>query len=86
MATRMYDQSIELRASTCVWTTSLRASVRVPRIDTLDSSPRVSIRALALEWRLLVFQSSFRGARERPRGGSPRALEGVFDSFECYIA
>ena len=30
--------------------------------------------------------SSFRGARERPRGGSPRAPGGVFDSFEGYIA
>ena len=26
------------------------------------------------------------GARERPRGGSPRALEGVSDSFEGYFA
>ena len=26
------------------------------------------------------------GARERPRGGSPRALGGVFGSFEGYIA
>jgi len=26
------------------------------------------------------------GARERPHGGSPRAIRGVFDSFEGYIA
>ena len=26
------------------------------------------------------------GARGRPHGGSPRALGGVFDSFEGYIA
>jgi len=26
------------------------------------------------------------GSRERPRGGSPRALGGVFDSFEGYVA
>jgi len=26
------------------------------------------------------------GVRERPRGGSPRALGGVFDSFEGYVA
>ena len=44
----MYDQSVELRASTCVRVISLCAS------DTLDSSPRVSIRALVLEWRLYV--------------------------------
>ena len=26
------------------------------------------------------------GSRERPRGGSPRALGGVFDSFKGYVA
>ena len=26
------------------------------------------------------------GSRERPRGGSPRALGGFFDSFEGYVA
>jgi len=26
------------------------------------------------------------GSRERPREGSPRALGGVFDSFEGYVA
>jgi len=34
---------------------SLYALVRVPLVDTLDSSPRVFIRALALEWRLSLF-------------------------------
>ena len=64
----------------------LGVSVRVPLTDTLDSSPRVSIRALALEWRLCFCDRASVGARERPRRGSPRALEGVFDSFEGYIA
>jgi len=36
MAAHMYDQSVELRASTCVRIISLCASVRVPLIDTLD--------------------------------------------------
>jgi len=26
------------------------------------------------------------GSRERPRGGSPRAIGGFFDSFEGYVA
>ena len=38
MATHMYDQSVELRASTYVRIISLCASVRVPLIDTLDRS------------------------------------------------
>jgi len=64
---------------------SLCTSVRVPLTDILDSSPRVSIQALALEWRLFFYGRVSVGARERPRGGSPRALRGVFDSFEGYI-
>jgi len=48
--------------------------------------PRVSIRALALEWRLFFLWSSFRGGVRATPGGSPRALGGVFDSFEGYIA
>jgi len=86
MAAYMYGQSVETRASSCVRIVSLRALVRVPLIDTLDNSPRVSIGALALEWRLLLLGRVSVGARERPRGGSPRAFEGVFDSFEGYIA
>jgi len=35
--------------SICVWVLSSCASVRVPLADTLDCSPRVSIRELALE-------------------------------------
>ena len=38
-----------IRASTYMWVLSLRASVGVPHANTLDSSPRVSARALALE-------------------------------------
>ena len=53
----------------CVRMVSLYALVRVPLVDTLDSSPRVFIRALALEWRLSFLRSSFHGgARVTPRG------------------
>jgi len=38
MAAHMYDQSVELRASTCVRIISLCASERVPLIDTLDNT------------------------------------------------
>ena len=60
----------------CVRVLSSCALVRVPLTDTLDSSHRVSIRALARVEALLIGRDS-RGARERPRGGSPRALGGI---------
>ena len=71
MAAHMYDQSVELRASTYVWIVSLCASVRVPLIDTLDSSPRVSIRALALEWRLYSWVEFPWGRASDPAGVAP---------------
>jgi len=37
IAARMYEQSVELRFSACVWIVSLHASLRVPLIDTLDN-------------------------------------------------
>ena len=53
----------------CVRMAWLYALVRVPLVDTLDSSPRVFIRALALEWRLSFLRSSFHGGtRATPRG------------------
>ena len=75
MAARMYDQSVELRASTCVWIILLCASVRVPLIDTLDSSPRVSIRALALEWRLYSWVEFPWGRASDPAGVAPEPLK-----------
>jgi len=54
---------------------SLWALVGLPLIDTLDSSPRVSTRALALGWRLFR-RWSFRGvARATPAGVAPEPLE-----------
>ena len=64
---------------------SLWALVGLPLIDTLDSSPRVSTRALALGWRLFR-RSSFHGVARVTPAGLPRALGGVFDSFEGYVA
>ena len=40
---------VESGASIYMWVLPLCALVRVPPVDTLDSSPRVSTRALALE-------------------------------------
>jgi len=37
MIVRVTEQSVELRASTCVRTISLCSSVRIPLTDTLDS-------------------------------------------------
>jgi len=51
---------------------SLYALVRVPLVDTLDSSPRVFIRALALEWRLSLFTvEPPRGRASDPAGVAP---------------
>jgi len=60
--------AVEPEASTFVRMLSLYTSVRVPLTDILDSSPRVSIRALALEWRLFLWSSFRGGARATPRG------------------
>ena len=75
MAARMFDQSVELKASTCVRIILLCASVRVPLIDTLDSSPRVSIRALALEWRLYSWVEFSWGHASDPVGVALEPLE-----------
>ena len=77
---------VELEASIFVRILSLCTSVWVPLTDILDSSPRVSIRALALGWTLFFCGGVSVGARERPRGGSPRTHGGIFDSFEGYTA
>jgi hypothetical protein len=75
MAARMYDQSVELRASTCVRIILLCASVRVPLIDTLDSSPRVSVRALALVWWLYSRVEFPWGRASDPVGVAPEPLK-----------
>jgi len=82
----MAYQNVELRASICARVTSLCASVRVPLTDTLDNSPRVSIRALALEWRL-YFAVEFPWVRASdPAGVALEPLEEFFDSFKGCIA
>jgi len=75
MAMYMYGQSVELRASSCVRIVLLCASVRVPLIDTLDSSPRVSARALALEWRLYSWVELPWGRASDPAGVAPEPLK-----------
>ena len=75
MATYMYGQSAQSRASFCVRIALLRASVRVPLIDTLDSSPRVSIRALALEWRLYSWVEFPWGRASDPAGVAPKPMK-----------
>jgi len=75
MAAYIYGHSIELRASSCVRIVLLRASVRVPLIDTLDSSPRVSVRALALEWRLYCRVDLPWGHASDPAGVAPKPLK-----------
>jgi len=75
MAAHMCDHSVELRASTCVQIISLCALVRVPLIDTLDSSPRVSTRALALEWRLYSWVELPWGHASDPAGVAPEPLK-----------
>ena len=71
----MTRQGVELEASTCIRMSSICMSVRVPLTDILDSSPRVSIRALALEWRL-HFKVEFPwGRASDPAGVAPEPLE-----------
>jgi len=70
----MTRQGVEVEASTCVWMFSVCMSVRVPLID-INSSPRVSIRALVLEWRL-HFKVEFPwGRASDPAGVAPEPLE-----------
>jgi len=65
----------QVRASIYVWVHLLRVLVGIPLIDTLDSSPRFSTRALALEQTLSRW-SSFRGfARATPAGLAAEPLE-----------
>ena len=78
MATHMYAQSVELMASTYIQIISLCASVRVPLIDTLDSSPRVSIGALALEWRLYSWVEFPWGRASDPAGAALEPLKEFF--------
>jgi len=75
MAVYMYGQSVESRASSCVQIVLLRASVRVPLIDTLDSSPQVSVRALVLEWRLYSRVEFPWGRASDPTGVAPEPLK-----------
>jgi len=59
------------------WTQRPRlcTSVRVPRTDILDSSPQVSIQALALEWRLFLVVEFPWGRASDPAGVAPEPLE-----------
>ena len=76
---RPYTQlGVELDASTCVRILSICTSVRVPLTDILDSSPRVSIRALALEWRLFLVVEFPWGRASYPAGVAPEPLEEFF--------
>jgi len=66
---------VELEASTFVPMHSICTSVRVPLTDILDSSPRVSIRALALEWRLYFVVEFPWGRASDPAGVAPEPSE-----------
>jgi len=66
---------VESEASTFVRMLSLCTSVRVPLTNILDSSPRVSIRALALEWRLFFVVEFPWGRASDPAGVAPEPLE-----------
>ena len=73
---RVYDWGgVESEASTFVRMLSLCASVRLPLTDIPDSSPRVSIRALALEWRLFFVVEFSWGRASDPAGVAPEPLE-----------
>jgi hypothetical protein len=78
-------EGIDSEASTFVRMLSLCTSVRVLLTDILDSSLRVSIRALALEWRLFLVVEVPWERTSDPTGVAPEPLGGVFDSFEGYI-
>ena len=66
---------VELDASTFIWMLSICTSVRVPLTDILDSSPRVSIRALALGWRLFFVVEFSWGRGSDPARVAPEPLE-----------
>jgi len=66
---------VESEASTFVRMLPLCISVRVPLTDILDSSPRVSIRALALDWRLFFVVDFPWGRASDPAGVAPEPLE-----------
>ena len=66
---------VELEASTFVWMLSICTSVRVPLAGILDSSPRASIRAPALEWRFFFVDEFPWGRASDPTGVAPEPLE-----------
>jgi len=66
---------VELDASTCVRILSICTLVWVPLTDILDSSPRVYIRELALEWRLFLVVEFLWGHASDPAGVAPEPLE-----------
>jgi len=66
---------VESEASTFVRMLPLCTSVGVPLTDILDSSPRVSIRALALEWRLFFVVEFPWGHASDLAGVAPEPLE-----------
>jgi len=66
---------VELETSTFVRILSICTSVRVPLTNILDSSPRVSIRALALEWRLFLVVEFPWGRTSDPAGVAPEPSE-----------
>ena len=70
----MTGEGVELEASTCVRMFSICTSVRVPLTDILNSSPRASIRALALEWRLYFMVGFPWGRASDPAGVDPEPL------------
>ena len=66
---------IELETLTFIRILSICTSVRVPLTDILYSSPRVSIRALALEWRLHFAVEFSWGRASDPAVVAPEPLE-----------
>ena len=80
MATVVEDRAynwggVESEASTLVRMLSICISVRVPLTNILDSSPRVSIQALALEWRLFFVVEFPWECASDPAGVAPEPLE-----------
>ena len=66
---------VELDASTCLRMLSICTSVWVPLTDILDSSPRVSIQVLVLEWRLFLVIEFPWGCASDPAGLAREPLE-----------
>jgi len=75
MTVHVNGQSVELGASSRVWIISIMTSVGVPLTDILDSSPRVSIGAQALEWRLYFMIEVPWGRASDPAEVAPEPLE-----------